>query len=86
MNKKDIILPNKWSEDERLAIAEKIVVAALKTSDALGFDARVQVVGPGHRQLGFKRRSNGFDLPTVLTEAQGLRTAITETLEKLGVK
>lgn len=81
-----IIKLNKWSQEERLNICESMIKPALKVSDALGFNVLVSEVGPGHRQIGFKRRRQGFDLPTVITEAQLLRKEVNELLARLGVK
>lgn len=80
---KSIILPNKWGIDARLEICEKIVKTFSALSNALGFKIIMIEVAPGHIEAGIKDRKK-FDLPTVITEAQCMRKACDELLEKLG--
>ena len=83
--KKDIILPNKWSQDERLKICERFIKSMSDLTDALGFMVIIKGTDdPRHRQAGIKARRQGFDLPSVLTQTQLVRKDCDELLEKLG--
>jgi len=81
---KDIILPNKWSEQARLKICEGIVFEFSELTNALGFMVIINKVGPGHSQAGIAKRAKGFDLPTVVTHTQLLRDKCMTLLEQLG--
>ena len=81
---KNIILPNKWSLQERLKICERIVQQFSDLTNALGFKVTIlSCKEPGHCQAGIQDRRR-FDLPTVITHAQLMRGECNTLLKQLG--